>query len=151
MAKTLLRSPTGKLLFEDPGDLAYGEEESPLACPSEVICGTSCDNTYTAVVSGVGGTDVCFAGVPVTCPAVNNAGATLTRTDTDDCKWGLQNTPVYNYLVECEGDGIWRFTIYMCGSPKTVEFTKAGGTCPVGTYERAGGTSACTGGSLTIS
>ena len=148
MAKTLLFGPNGQPIFEDPGDLMYGEESGPVV---PVTCPLDC--------SSVNLSSITISGVPAPCADVNQTGTTLTRVGgASSCQWtggaGLSTVNVscgtqcpaspdtfdYSWIVSFPG-----FSFFVFLKPNT-------DNNPIGAYAQFDcGLNPCVGGSCSIS
>lgn len=139
MAKKLLIAPTGKLLFEDPGDLLYGEDGGggSLVCPD---CSSGCVATYSSTIPNLTGT--CGGA----CSSI--VGQTLSQVGST-CQWTATQGG-WTHEMPCE-DGIWYYRIWtggvggtLCAEWTEVDETEVSACPPVGgtsdgTWVRTGG------------
>ena len=139
MAKQLLFGPGGKLLFEDPGDLMYGEESEPQDCPSD--CSSGCTSPRTMVISGFTGGSCAFGSLPCT---NFNGTYTMTRGGGSSCVWQGTNENLVTLNLTCNGT---KWVVYSpIGSCGDLFEKNNTGVCPeTGAYAFTPGGTPCTG------
>jgi len=118
MAKTILLSPTGTPIFEDPGDLMVGEEGSFPSVPCTNDCPTDCSeclSTYSVDITGIDNPSTgCFVGA--SCSLLDGISVVFTRDGGSSCSFSATGS-ASNFLgcIDLGGTKKWRMII--AGSP----------------------------------